>query len=222
MNNLTIAPCPCADHAVFFKHAHVWDKNGGDLLSYTLHRHQCRCSENLYTFHGGTSQLAAQLFQPLWSERDELWRRVRFVRASHVAAIICISTCFCKVVVLSSFVDTLLFCSRMKDRNFDMPYVMLRGKTFFVTYGWSLNNVCHVSAVPFYDVASITSFAVVAPQLHQHEVHLLCACMRTSVKRDNSFNCDYLDDTRIRFIRVLQVPQASQRFAFEGFPPFIL
>ena len=150
VNNLTIAPCPCADHAVFFKHAHVWDKNGGDLLSYTLHRHQCRCSENLYTFHGGTSQLATQLFQPLWSERDELWRRVRFVRASHVAAIICISTCFCKVVVLSSFVDTLLFCSRMKDRNFDMPYVMLRGKTFFVTYGWSLNNVCHVSAVPFY------------------------------------------------------------------------
>jgi hypothetical protein len=73
-----------------------------------------------------------------------------------------------------------------------------------------------------YDVASITSFAVVAPQLHQHEVHLLCACMRTSVKRDNSFNCDYLDDTRIRFIRVLQVPQASQRFALEGFPPFIL
>ena len=144
------APCPCADHAVFFKHAHVWDKNGGDLLSYTLHRHQCRCSENLYTSHGGTSQLAAQLFQPLWSERDELWRRVRFVRASHVAAIICISTCFCKVVVLSFSVDTLLFCSRMKDRNFDMPYVMLRGKTFFVTYGWSLNNVCHVSAVPFY------------------------------------------------------------------------
>jgi len=34
--------------------------------------------------------------------------------------------------------------SRMKDRNFDMPYIMLRGQNFFVTYGWSLNNVCQV------------------------------------------------------------------------------
>jgi hypothetical protein len=166
VNHLTVASCPCADHAVFFKHANVRDKNGGVFLSQAP--------------HGRASQLAAQFFQSLWRERDQLWRRVRFVRAYPVAAIVCISTCFCKVVVVKSFFfDTLLFCSRMKDRNFDMPFVMLRGKNFFVTYGWSLNNVCHVSAVLFYDVASITTFAVATSQLYQHQVHLLEACMRT-------------------------------------------
>jgi hypothetical protein len=48
VNNLTVAPRPRADHAVFFKHANVWDKNGGVFLSQAS--------------HGRSSQLAAQLF----------------------------------------------------------------------------------------------------------------------------------------------------------------
>jgi hypothetical protein len=55
--------------------------------------------------------------------------------------------CFCnrKRVCLSRVaVPDFFSFSRMKDRNFDMPYIMLRGKNFFVTYGWSLNNVCKV------------------------------------------------------------------------------
>ena len=73
------------------------------------------------------------------------------------------------------FYCDLLLCSRMKDRNFDMPYVMLRGKNFFVTYGWSLNNVCHVSAVLFYDAASI----IIHLQSLRHSfISTRCICLK--------------------------------------------
>jgi hypothetical protein len=30
----------------------------------------------------------------------------------------------------------------MNDRSYDMPFIMLRGKNFLVTYGWAPNNLC--------------------------------------------------------------------------------
>ena len=48
---------------------------------------------------------------------------------------------------------SLISVSRMKDRDFDMPYIMLRGPNYFVTYGWSLNNVCKVGQLQSVHVA---------------------------------------------------------------------
>jgi len=61
----------------------------------------------------------------------------------------------------------------MKDRNFDMPYIMLRGRNFLVTYGWSFNNVCqslrkkfvnlrahkHINGLPLREIALDELFA---------------------------------------------------------------
>lgn len=65
----------------------------------------------------------------------------------------------------------MLCFSRMTDRNFDMPYIMLRGKNFFVTYGWSLNNVCQVSSLDGLCALCVTDTAVVARQFRQYKVH---------------------------------------------------
>jgi hypothetical protein len=72
---------------------------------------------------------------------------MRFVRSLLWFLFGMISCVRCKLFILFLFkklYNARFHFSRMKDRNFDMPYIMLRGKNFFVSYGWSFNNVCQV------------------------------------------------------------------------------
>ena len=131
----------CAGHALFIEHAHVWHNNCKHILSKSS--------------YGSISQLVASRFQPIRRKRDSIWGCMRLVipptwymftsALSRAYWAIAWSVPQSRLQWFRAF-----FFRRMKDRNFDMPYIMLRGQNFFVTYGWSLNNICLVSVLKWW------------------------------------------------------------------------